>query len=198
MIIIIDAYNYIKSISGLQFVDEKSVQAWIETFKKYAVMRKNQIILVFDAGPGYYPSTHKHGGVIVMYAGQQQLADDVIKTWLRANMGADALLISSDRDVRYCADECEIPSVASYDFYKIFNYVINQQYRFQEKISHAINKSKDSSASSEIDQIMEEGSRGLVASKVNEHSYALGMPMPKGGKKIAKIDKKLMRKVNKI
>ncbi|MFA5998560.1 MAG: NYN domain-containing protein [Candidatus Babeliales bacterium] len=229
MIIVIDAYNYIKSVAGQTFIDDRTAQQWIDIFKEYVRVRHNPIILIFDAGPGYYPSTQRHGGVTVMYAGQQQTADDVIKVWLKAHPGADALLVSSDRELCHCADDARVASVGSYDFYKIFNHVMKQEQEFEQKVTQTVHKTGDLSSSlslprrvghsskataegssnknsseqnqgldqlEDLDRIMEEGSRGLMKGKIiKEHDAP---PRVRGGKKVSKPDKHLMRKIDKI
>jgi len=215
MIIVIDAYNYIKSVAGQTFIDDRIAQQWINIFKEYVRVRHNPIVLIFDAGPGYYPSTQRHGGVTVMYAGQQQTADDVIKIWLKAHPGADALLVSSDRELCHCADDVRVTSVGSYDFYKIFNHVMQQEERFEQKIVQTVHKATKNLSSigltqglsnknshddldqlEDLDRIMEEGSRGLIKGKIiKEHDAP---PRVRGGKKVSKPDKHLMRKIDKI
>ncbi|MCX5924111.1 MAG: NYN domain-containing protein [Candidatus Dependentiae bacterium] len=199
MIIVIDAYNYIKSVAGQTFIDDRTAQQWIDIFKEYVRVRHNQIILIFDAGPGYFPSTQRHGGVTVMYAGQQQTADDVIKVWLKAHPGADALLVSSDRELCHCADDMRVASVGSYDFYKIFNHVMKQEEQFEQKVvqtAHKTAQHDDFDQLEDLDRIMEEGSRGLMKGKIiKEHDMPLRV---RGGKKSSKPDKHLMRKIDKI
>jgi len=199
MIIVIDAYNYIKSVAGQTFIDDRTAQQWIDIFKEYVRVRHNPIVLIFDAGPGYYPSTQRHGGVTVMYAGQQQTADDVIKVWLKAHPGADALLVSSDRELCHCADDVRVASVGSYDFYKIFNHVMKQEEQFEQKVIQTVHKTAQHDGLDQfedLDRIMEEGSRGLIKGKIiKEHDTAVRV---RGGKKVSKPDKHLMRKIDKI
>ncbi|HSW75603.1 MAG TPA: NYN domain-containing protein [Candidatus Saccharimonadales bacterium] len=204
MIIIIDAYNYIKSVSGQTFIDDRTAQEWIDTFKEYVRVRRNPIILIFDAGPCYFQSKQRHGGVTVVYAGQQQTADDVIKDWLKSNYGADALLVSSDRELCHCASDAGVASVGSYDFYKIFNHVMKQEEEFEQKITQTIHKIDDLLAEEDqdldqleyLDQLMEEGSRGLMKGKIIKEQ---DMPVRvRRGKKASKPDKQLMRKIDKI
>ncbi len=201
MIIVIDAYNYIKSVTGQNFIDDRAAQQWIEIFKDYVRVRRNQIILIFDAGPGYYPSTERHGGVTVLYSGQRRTADDVIKDWLKAHPGADALLVSSDRELCHCADDANVASVGSYDFYKIFNYVMQHEHENEQKVAQTVYKTTNSendgnAGQSDLDRLMEEGSRGLVKGKVKKEQE--GAPRVRGGKKASKPDKQIMRKIDKI
>ena len=204
MIIIIDAYNYIKSISGQTFIDDRTTQQWIDTFKEYVRVRHNPIILIFDAGPGYFQSKQRHGGVTVVYAGQQQTADHVIKDSVKGTSGSHALLVSSDRELCHYADDVRVASVGSYDFYKIFNHVMKQEEQFEQKIAQTIHRMNDLFQEEDrdfdqveyLDQLMEEGSRGLMKGKiVKEYDVPVRV---RGGKKASKPDKHLMRKIDKI
>ncbi len=206
MIIVIDAYNYIKSVTGQKFIDDRATRQWIETFKKYVAARHNPVILVFDAGPGYFPSTVRCGGVTVLYSGQQRIADDVIKDWLKLHPGADALLVSSDRELRHCADDANIASVGSYDFYKIFNHVMRVEEENEQILAQEIYKIKDDDGNnfsqsdlvgqSDLDRLMEEGSRALVKGKVKKEYH--DAPRVREGKKASKPDKQIMKKIDKI
>ena len=199
MIIVIDAYNYIKSVTGQKFIDDRATQQWIETFKNYVRVRHNPVILIFDAGPGYFPSTVRCGGVTILYSGQQRIADDVIKDWLKAHPGADALLVSSDRELRHCADDAHIASVGSYDFYKIFNHVMGIEEDKQQVLAQEIYKIKDEdgcAGQSDLDKLMEEGSRSLVKGKIKKEYH--DSPRVREGKKASKPDKHIMKKIDKI
>lgn len=209
MIIVIDAYNYIKSVTGQKFIDDRASQKWIETFKHYVGVRHNPIILIFDAGPGYFPSTVRHGGVTVLYSGQQRTADDVIKDWLKAHHGADALLVSSDRELCHSADDANVASVGSYDFYKIFNHVMQVEQENAQNAAQEIykmidkkivdNKTIDKARTplSDLDRLMEQASRVLVKGRLQK-DVCEGAPRARGGKKASKPDKHIMRKIDKI
>jgi len=198
MIIVIDAYNYIKSITGNQFTDDRASQQWIDIFKEYSRVRHNQVILVFDAGPSYYPFTQRHGGVVVSYSGNKRTADDAIKDWLKDHAGADALLVSSDRELCHFASDLGVASVGSYDFYIIFNHIMKQSVMPNFTSSDRIHKYDQSSMKtrSGLDDLMEEGSRGL--SRSNGHK-ALDITLGRlSSQKISRLDKQMMRKIDKI
>ncbi|MCX5923614.1 MAG: NYN domain-containing protein [Candidatus Dependentiae bacterium] len=204
MIIVIDAYNYIKSVTGQKFIDDRASQKWIETFKHYVGVRHNPIILIFDAGPGYFPSTVRCGGVTVLYSGQQRTADDLIKDWLRAHPGADALLVSSDRELCHSADDANVASIGSYDFYKIFNHVMQVEKENEQNVAQEIYKmidnklvDKSSTPLSDLDRLMEQASRVLVKGGLQKDHHE-GSPRARGGKKASKPDKQIMRKIDKI
>lgn len=197
MIIIIDAYNYIKSVSDQKFIHEQAIQAWIVKFQNYVALRGNKIVLVFDAGPSFYQTTESHGAVQVLYAGHRQSADDVINVWLQQHVGHDVLLVTSDRQIRNFADTLQIVSINSHDFDKIFNEVMQQEEKFEHTMNTLIYKTKhDNQHDRNLDQLMEQGSRNLVDAAIkNEYDISVRV---KDGTKTSKNDKQTLKKINKI
>ena len=197
MIIVIDAYNYIKSISSDRFVDESVVNRWIATFQNYVALRGNKVVLVFDAGPSFYPTTENHGDVQVLYAGQRQTADDVLKIWVERHATQDILLVTSDRQIRDHAQNFQVVSMSSQDFHKIFSNVIKQEHTREQVMQQTIHKTKtDESDDQSLDRLMEQGSRGLVAaSHKNEYDTVVRV---RNGTKASKADKQAMKKIDKI
>lgn len=199
MIIIIDAYNYIKSISAQRFTDEQSIVSWITTFQNYTRIRGNRVILVFDAGPSYFQTKESYGNVQVVYAGHQRTADDVIKDWIQENAGFDVLLVTSDRQIRDHGQRFQITSINSFDFHKVFNSVMQQEERSEQALQKTVYKMKNDELSdnNELDRLMEEGSRHLVAGLVKSEHHE-SMVRIRDGKKASKVDKSVMKKINKI
>ena len=121
MTIIVDAYNFIKHISGATFISERNRLFWMDRFSDYVLLRNNEVILVFDAGPGLYKTAENYKNISIIYSGQRDSADDVIKTWLSSRHGKDILLVTSDREIRDFANSCNIVSISSEDFNRIFS-----------------------------------------------------------------------------
>lgn len=198
MIIIIDAYNFIKSISAHKFVDDHVVQAWIVTFQNYMKLRGNKIILVFDAGPFFTQTRQMHGGVEIMYAGHTQTADDVLKIWLERNVGQDLLLVTSDRQIRDHALNLSVVSISSQDFYKIFKSVMQHEEVVEQEFVKTVHKTKiDAGAQDhDLDTLMEQASRTLVVEKMkNEYAEPVRI---RESTKMSKADRQIMKKINKI
>ena len=195
MVIIIDAYNFIKHIVGASFVSDREVRSWVDTFKEYARLRNNSVILFFDAGPGLYQIVEYYGKVTVIYSGQMQSADDAIKKWLREEQVQDVLLVTSDRDICSFADSINVASVGSDDFYKIFNHIMEQETYHEQQISQKIHKTA-MGGTSDLDALMEQGSRHLVDKEVEK---VIEVPFRvRNGKKASKMDKRLLKKIEKI
>ena len=195
MVIVIDAYNYIKHVSATSFVPESEIIDWIDRFKEYADKRHNQVILVFDAGPGDYKSSDRFGDVIVMYSGQMQSADDVIKDWLSDRRGQDILLVTSDREICDYANRIDIVSVGSQDFYRIFEHVMGQEEEYEQQVAQAIHKTTEQELEG-LDKLMEVGSRNLVKEQI--HRDETMDIRVRNGKKASREDKRLLRKIEKI
>jgi predicted RNA-binding protein with PIN domain len=198
VIIIIDANNYIKSISSVRTIDDRVIQSWILTFQNYMKLRGNKVILVFDAGPSFYQSQQNHAGVLVVHAGHSQTADDVIKIWLERNVGQDILLVTSDRQIRDYALNLAVISISSQDFYKIFNQVVCQEEVIEKRFADTVHKMEKNGepANPDLDEIMEQASRNLVAGKV-ETGYDENVRVSSSSK-IKKADRQVHKKIDKI
>jgi len=169
----------------------------MSTFQQYMHYRGNRIIVVFDAGPSYYPSSDWYGAVEVLYAGQDQTADDLLKKWLSKHCGLEVLLVSSDREIRDWAENLQLPSISSQDFNRVFVEVMKHEERQLVTFQQTMYKTKtDASADDNLDALMELGSRNLVSGMTkNEYDENIRI---RDGKKASKADKSAMKKINKI
>ena len=198
MIIIIDGYNYLKSTTGSKFISDGQMREWIHALEKYVYYRGNQIIVVFDAGPYLFASSDRYGSVEVWYAGQYQTADDWIKAWLLKNKEKDLLLVSSDREIRNCADGLNLVSISSQEFFKIFNAVLEQEEHQEDILIQSVHKTKkDENSDDYLDHLMEAGSRSIV-SVHKENEYTHGIQRTSKDKRTSKSDKFFLKKINKI
>jgi len=198
MIIIIDGYNFLKSITGTKFISECQMRYWINYFEKYIYYRGNQVIVALDAGPYLFASSESHGAVDVWYAGQHQTADDWIKAWLTKNRHKDILLVTSDRQVRDCAENLGIVSISSQDFYKILQTVVEGQEHQEEMWLQSLHKTKNNEPNDAyLDNLMDQGSRNIV-SIYKENEYTHPIDRTSQNKQKSKSDKAFLRKINKV
>ncbi len=195
MTIIVDAYNFIKQALGKTLISDAEIRGWINSFREYARLKNNQIILVFDAGPYAQRSFESHGHVSIIYSGHKQSADEVIKEWLSQNRERDILVVTSDREIRDFASGVDIVSVGSLDFYKIFNRVSQQEISYEQKIIHTLHKTTEDE-SSELDELMEKSSRYLTHDSMPREDA--GIIRIRNGKKVSKQDKRILKKLEKI
>jgi len=170
---------------------------WIVAFQKYIHLRGNEVVLVFDAGPSFYPTIERHGAVEVVYAGQHQTADDFLKSWLVKKQDCDVLLVTSDREIRSWADTLHVASVSSQDFNRLFVDVMKHEQRQQVVLQQTMYKTKVHKVSdAALDDLMELGSRDLVGSNIKTEYE--GVFRVRDGKKVSKADRSIMKKINKI
>lgn len=195
MTIIIDAYNFIKLISGKTFISDREICVWIEKFKEYVRLKNNSIVLVFDAGPSIYQSDDVFGKVTVIYSGQKQSADDVIKAWLMKWRDIESMVVTSDREIRDFASAINVVSVGSDDFHKIFKRVMHREIRYEQSLVHTLHKVSDVE-SLELDDLMEKSSRFLGQDFLTRDD--IGPIRIRNGKKISKQDKQVLKKLEKI
>lgn len=197
MIIVIDGYNFLKSVTGSKFISDHVMHDWIVTFQEYIHLRGNELVLVFDAGPSLYPTVEHHGAVEVVYAGQHQTADDFLKKWLVKKQGCDVLLVTSDRDIRNWADTLRVTSISSQDFSRVLASVMQHEQRQLVVLQQTMYKTKEHNASdAALDDLMELGSRGLVSGNFKVEYE--GLVRVRDGKKASKADKSVMKKIDKI
>ena len=195
MIIVVDAYNLIKSILKVTYIQEKQRNQFIKLFQQYVLLRENQAILVFDGGFDLYEDDYDYDHLTIMYSGQMHTADDVIKRILKERQGRDVLLVTSDRDICDYASQCNIESIGSVDFYEILQEVMMQQKQKKEKVSQGAHKTTDRS-NDYIDDLMEEGSR-VLEKKIQDQEVDFIVRI-RDHKKISKKDRRLLKKIAKI
>jgi len=195
MIIIIDAYNFMKQVLGKTFISEKEMTNWIASFKRYTQLRNNQILLVFDAGPYEQRFDEHFGHVTVMYSGQKKSADHVMQDWLSKNRDVDVLVVTSDREIRDFASNINIVSVGSQDFYRIFTQVMQREISYEQKIMHTLHKTTTESILG-LDELMEKSSRFLGQNTVCRED--IGLIRIRDGKKVSKQDRRILKKLEKI
>ncbi len=199
MILIIDAYNYIKQVVQVSFVQERTIQEIIKQFIEYVHLRGNEVVLVFDAGP-YHQITHEqvHGLLSVWYSGHYFSADDVIKKILEEKRGLDILVVSSDREICAHAQMHNVVSIGSLEFDRIFKQILKAQKQVDKKIKGTLIKTSDNLDAS-LDDLMEMASRSLVSKdkQFEVHTYNILQSLY-SAHTLSKIDKRLLKKISKI
>ena len=200
MIIVIDGYNFLKTVLQVNFVRQDQLQQWVQRFQEYAHYRSNSVVLVFDAGPDLHPTQDGLGAVTILYAGQYQSADSLIASWLLRHKNQDLLLVTSDREVRDNAARLNVVSINSADFYKVFMTVLGHEQDRQHQYHATIYKTaQDTNAGQQelVDMLMEQGSRNLVHENIKTE-YNSDIIRIRDGKKVSKTDKAVIKQVRKI
>ena len=196
MIILVDAYNLLKTVLHVKFISDVQRAQFLQLFAKYAQHRPaNSIILVFDGGQDLYEVEDFFQQMTIVYAGSLQSADDVIKKRLYKLRSQDVLLVTCDRDIRRYAAQHNIESLGSVEFYTMLQTSMQQQAYQQVVIAQTICKTSDDD-NEDLDRLMELGSRRLVMKDQDKQIKVMVKSTQNLGD--TKKDKKLLRKIAKI
>lgn len=197
MIILIDGYNLLKTVLHVSYISDKQRHQFLQLLSAYLQIRtNNQIILVFDGGPDMYESEQLHQQISIIYAGNLQIADDVLKKKIYAMKSYDILLVTCDRDIRKYAATYHVESIGSVEFYAMLH---DSMQRHEQKLSivaQTICKTTDDSYE-DLDRLMELGSRNLLVKDFNSvvTIRTRGVGTQFGN---SKKDKKTVKKIIKI
>ncbi|MDP3788285.1 MAG: NYN domain-containing protein [Candidatus Chromulinivorax sp.] len=196
MIILIDAYNLLKTVLHVKFISDAQRMQFLQLFDRYAQYRPtNQIILVFDGGQDLYEFEQNYKHITVVYSGSMQIADDVIKKKLYAYRSHDILLVTCDRELRRYAANYQIESIGSVEFYKILQDTMQLQDKKEVIIAQTICKTS-SDDNVHLDALMELGSRRLM---MKDQDQEIKITMRTSENRYdTKKDKKLLKKIAKI
>jgi predicted RNA-binding protein with PIN domain len=196
MIILVDAYNLLKTVLHVKFISDAQREQFLQLFQKYAQHRPaNQIILVFDGGPDLYEVENMYKQMTIIYAGSLQIADDVIKKKLYDLRSQDVLLVTCDREIRRYAAQYQIESLGSVEFHTMLQASMQQHDQKEVVIAQTICKTSQDNNQA-LDQLMELGSRRLVIKDQDKQIKISMKSVEKLGD--TKKDKKLLRKIAKI
>ncbi|MGE0206256.1 MAG: NYN domain-containing protein [Candidatus Babeliales bacterium] len=193
MIIIIDAYNLLKTLYHNTELDEKSAY-YQGLLKQYAKKRKNTLILVYDGGSSPWQSSHKEGALTIIHSGFQETADDVIMQYIQAHKDKDILVVSADREIAQKAYECNIVSIEPFLFDAYVQQAVSNKTPVQEVAKNRVKKLRPEETH-EIDTLMEQAS-AIIERKHDEQgdksrSQSSGSVLSKRERKIRAQLKKL-------
>jgi predicted RNA-binding protein with PIN domain len=124
MILVIDGYNLLKKLHGLD-VSEIQRSAFVNLMGRYLKKRQHKVMIFFDGGPYYYPSAEKQKGVTVWYSGQNQSADDLIITYAQEHRNREMLVVTLDRELCNKVGESRVETVEPLFFYERVQAVCN-------------------------------------------------------------------------
>lgn len=164
MILLVDGYNLLKSITGSLQISENQRFDFIKKLNNYSKIKRHKIIIVFDGGTFSYPTREQFENIYIVYSGYNYSADDIIKNYLSDNRNYDILLITSDLELRKFALSLSIESISSHEF----DVFLNNAFKILiKKVDEGLYKtSKDSSE--ELDQLMSEASKQILKKDEDE------------------------------
>ena len=196
MIILVDAYNLLKTVLHVKFISDAQRVQFLQLFEKYAQHRPgNSIILVFDGGQDLYEVENFYKQLTIIYAGSFQIADDVLKKKVYELRSQDLLLVTCDREIRRYAAQYQIESLGSVEFYKMLQNSMQQQEYKEVVVAQTICKTSTGD-NTDLDILMELGSRRLVMKDQDRSIKVVMNSVEQLGD--TKKDKKLLRKIAKI
>ncbi len=194
MIIVIDAYNLLRSIPphGRKVSDTERGK-FIAQVSRYGRSKGHKMVVVFDGGPYDWPQKERINGVQVIYSGVHESADDYIKDYLDAIRAKDVLLVSSDNELNTWAARLEIPSIGSFHFYGLMQVALKGR---EEKtvVSEGKAVKITEEESTEIDQLMEEASRVVPLKAEDVVREVTDVKKDK----LKKEERKLLKKLKKL
>lgn len=148
MHIIIDGYNVLKQVVHSGDISSMQRRAFINALGKYGAKKNHHITIVFDGGPDTWPTQEKDHGVMVIYAGIKQSADDLIKRAMKERQH-NILVVTSDNEIKSAAASHSIVTMNAHDFYDHLNQEMKPASKPQKnhgliKTSHEENQLLDS------------------------------------------------------
>ena len=99
MILCIDAYNVLKILFDAVCIDQETRDEFIGLVQFYAQRQNITTYIVFDGGPYNKPAFCRRKKYIVVYAGRNQSADDVIILLLQQHRHERGVLVTFDRQL---------------------------------------------------------------------------------------------------
>lgn len=194
MILLIDAYNLLKTIEKSSHVSGKQINRFITDLGRYAKKSDNRVIAVFDGGPDIYPRRAKEPGIVVMHSGQREHADDLIKRYLDEHKGKDILLVSTDRELDGYAQKLGFEYIDSYDFHQLMRERLAGEVELSttaDDVPHKMSEGQDA----ELDELMEQASEDV---HIKHEDRVLPGPPRHKENKLTKAQRRALKKLRKI
>ena len=163
MHIIIDGYNVLKQALGNKTISDGQRRAFINMLGKYAEKKNHHIVVVFDGGPDAWPSQEKDHGILVVYSGIQQSADDLIKKALIQK--PHVLLVTSDNELKAAAKHGTMV-IDSLEFYML----VKQEFITRDKPSKGTLHKTSKEENPLIDELMRKDSQSMYKGESEENN----------------------------
>lgn len=199
MVIIIDAYNLIKQISGQDFIEEGLRQRFIDRLWRYARAKSLEILLVFDGGDGFQ---YTKKPVTVFYSGPTESADDLIQELLDnfaiKALQSQILLVTCDRELLNIARDSNIESVPVKLFYSYLLDFENSRELVKVKKIDQANYQIYSSSTPELNKLMLAEELNFTELEIKERAEKNKNQRQSHGQAVSKYDRQLKKKINKL
>lgn len=123
MILIIDGYNVIKQVfhkvKGKLEVQRQQLIKELAYYKKKKIKTIKNLILVFDGGFIGHADRQVHDGVVVVFSGNKESADDWIINFAQKHKNQEMLLVTKDKKLLSECKKYGVDGIDVYDFYDI-------------------------------------------------------------------------------
>ncbi len=187
--VIVDAYNVLHTMVRTDRINENERKHFINLLSAYAKRKKNEIIVVFDAGPFLFPTTEQQKGIVVKYSGPNDTADDIIMRYIKNHQGQSMVLISSDRELTSAAQYYDVEAIKARDFHALL-------------VEHKVEKAKDrgqaikmaEGSHEKVDALMRQTK---VPTKVDDMESPIE-DRRSSAEKLSKKERKRMQKIKKL
>lgn len=155
MIILIDGYNLLKKIHGIN-VSEMQIRAFVNLLGSYLKKRNHKIKVILDGGHSSFLIKEKQKGVDLWYSGYNRSADDVIVDYVFDHKNKDIVVVTQDREICQKMIEYKIETIDPLVFYERIKEVFKttdkqKKYDNHDKIIKLIDEENDL-----IDALMQE------------------------------------------
>lgn len=209
MIVIIDGYNLLKQVfNKLKDKLDKQRKELVSELgfyknKKYPGIR--ELVVVFDGGISSHADRQIHNGVVVVYSGYKNSADDWIFEFTKRHNNCEILLVSNDRELISRCMKYRTDPIDVFAFYEIVQNTIAHDIlnEFKRKNSCQIIKYEKNvefdeqlkgfgpNDSSDLDMLMAHADLNF---KNEEQRSAYRLK----NEKISKKEKRIYRKIKKL
>lgn len=196
MIIVVDAYNLLRSVPPYKkTITDKERAQFITQLSAYGRRKGHKMVIVFDGGPHEWPFKEGKKTVTIVYSGIHESADDYIKEYIETYRAKDLLLVSSDSELNHWAGRLNIPSIDSSSFYQLLYQELSVKQSIIERESVVTKLHHDNDAF-DIDALMIEASKSVAIK--SEDLIAAQKRRDSKRDQVGKQERALLKKLNKL
>ena len=207
MIVIIDGYNLLRQIfykiKGKLNKQRDQLVTQLG-FYKQKKDRIKEIVVVFDGGLFGRATREIHNGIVVVFSGQKESADDWIIRYIHKNANKDLMLVTMDRGIitqskKICKD---LEVVSGSDFHSILRNSLLEEVGHDLSVESKIKKYKrddekiDEIKSEALDLLMQQASMEMY----KKDDFVFDSDRKNKGKpdKPSKKERKRIKKIKKL
>lgn len=188
MIIIIDAYNFLRHNNNNETISESRYKAFINSLTEYGKQKNHKILIVFDGYSSSRPEfANKH--VEVIYPGPKKSADNYIINYLQKIQNKDISVVTSDNKLCQEVNNFKVSCVSVELFRELLRDIPSNSNKYTNS---KIIKYETEEENEELDMLMLEASKNIKAKDTPEElNRNKQNKLSKQDKEILKLLKKL-------